>query len=173
MIRKIIFWIAVIILSISIFSITVAPWLPVEFSDYRIPTHFYFWVVMMFPVAILLTLVRTVKKERSKGANIAIVVVTAFSSVIGLISIMLLLYSMSLGFGTWINVSVDYRNKENPENSINTQVLDQGALGYKTKRVVEIKPFTPLFNIVTVIDTTKLDKTQWKYVNEQGDIKFP
>ena len=46
---------------------------------------------------------------------------------------------------------------------------DAGALGSdrNRKRIVKIKPLLRYFYQVTFIDTTRLDKTDWIFVNEE------
>ena len=78
----------------------------------------------------------------------------------------------SFGFGAWTTVTTLYKHKtENRE--IKEQLYDIGAFGYGGQRIVEIKPFLYFWVTPTPIDTLTINKTEWDYVNDQGDIKFP
>lgn len=57
----------------------------------------------------------------------------------------------------WRTSWISHR-KENSQIYIGEQVLDIGARGY-ARRVVKVVPMSPLFDWVTKIDTTTLDKT--------------
>lgn len=71
--------------------------------------------------------------------------------------------------GGWTNESILYRNKKDPNISINEQIWDAGALGSdrNTKRIVKLKPLLRYCYQVTFIDTTQLNKTDWIFVNEE------
>ena len=81
---------------------------------------------------------------------------------------------MSAVFGGWTNETILYRNKHNESISINEQIWDVGAFGWDRNRtrIVKLKPVLKYLYQVTPIDTGKLDKTEWKFVNEEGDIHY-
>ena len=58
------------------------------------------------------------------------------------------------------------------QNTINEQIWDVGALGYdkNTKRTVRLRPVLKYLYQVTPIDTGKLEKTEWLFVNKEGGI---
>lgn len=74
--------------------------------------------------------------------------------------------------GGWTNESILYRNKKDSTISINEQIWDVGVLGSdrNRKRIVKLKPILRYFYQVTFIDTTRLNKTDWIFVNEEGYI---
>ena len=78
----------------------------------------------------------------------------------------------SIGFGAWITLTTLYEHKTD-NREIKVQLYDIGALGYRGKRIVEIKPFLNIWILPTPIDTSTINKEEWTLVNKQGDIKFP
>lgn len=123
------------------------------------------------PLAIVLTLAGTLKKGNTTAENLGVVISTVIVLAISVYVLVTMMFS--LGFIVWTNEAILYRNREHVSHTINMQLADQGALGYGSRRIVLIKPFTPLFNNVTEVDTKKLNKSEWEYVNEEGDLKFP
>jgi membrane protease YdiL (CAAX protease family) len=167
---KIIFWIALAFIALTLLSLTIGQELPYEFADYRIQQKFYDIIIQGLPIAVLLTLFGTIKKVNSKTRNWSYIGLTALISFGCLVSQLFLLFSF--GFGAWTTVSTIYRHKyENRE--IKEQLYDIGAFGYGGRRTVEIKPFLNYWIEPKPIDTMKINKNDWKLVNEQGDIKTP
>ena len=121
-------------------------------------------------MALLLTMTGTIKKRNSKDKNWGIAGLTILVAV----AIFLIMFSllMQVAFGGWTNESILFRNKRNSGISINEQIWDVGALGYdrSSKRIVKLKPVLKYLNQVTPVDTGSLDKTEWIFVNEDGDI---
>ena len=122
------------------------------------------------PIAILLTLFGTFKRKKTKAQNLTFLALTVLSSIISFFIVVSLMFK--IGFGAWTTVSTIYRHKT--ENKvIKEQLYDVGALGYGGQRIVEIKPVLKYWILPTKIDTMKINKNEWEFVNEQGDIKFP
>ncbi|GAA5021953.1 hypothetical protein GCM10011506_01890 [Marivirga lumbricoides] len=67
----------------------------------------------------------------------------------------------SFSYGAWVNKAIIYRNKKNPEVTVNQQSWDIGVFGYAGERTVKITPFLELWNRVEDIDTTKIDRSEW------------
>ena len=78
-----------------------------------------------------------------------------------------------IGFGAWVNETILYCNKSNNQITINEQIFDAGALGYGSRRIVQTRPFFYYFQTIKQIDTTKLNKDEWKLINKEGDIREP
>jgi hypothetical protein len=52
--------------------------------------------------------------------------------------------------------------------------MDLGAHGYAHRgRVVEVRSTLGFFEYCIPVDTNKLQKNEWRYVNRDGDITFP
>ncbi len=153
------------------FSITIGQILPIEFADWKDMHLFYDIIFQGLPITILLTMIWTIKKESPKRRKITIGILTpiiAFAAFFGTIFLM-----FSFGFGAWVNQEIVYENKANPQVTINEQIWDIGAFGYGGQRTVKLKPTLGLWNIVTEIDTTEIEKDNWTLVQREGDIKFP
>ena len=169
-IKKVIFWTAIAFIGLTVFSLTIGQLLPFEFADNKVMHNFYDAIMQGLPVAILLTLFGTIKRDNSKAKNWTFFGLTVLTSIISFVLMVSLIFQ--LGFGAWTTVTTIYRHKiKNIE--IKEQWFDVGALGYGGKRIVEIKPFLYFWILPTPIDTLTINKTEWGYVNEQGDIKFP
>ncbi len=70
--------------------------------------------------------------------------------------------------------SVLYKHNYDSKLTIEFQMKDIGALGYQ-RRIVKIKKGF-LFNTVEIIDTTKMDKSKWKFVDQEVNelkLKYP
>ena len=168
-IKSLIFWSAITFIALTIFSLTIGQQVSYEFADDNLSRSFYNITMQGFPIAILLTLFGTLKKESTKIRNWTFIGATILTSILSFILMLSLIFKV--GFGRWTTFAILYRHKT--ENKvIKDQRYDIGALGYGRERIVEIKPFLKYWISATEVDTTKIDKNQWKYVNEEGDIKW-
>lgn len=168
---RFIFWISAIFLAISIWTLTVGRVLNYEFRNTRLESDFYYWIFTLTPIFILLTFFGTIKKRHGVFRKVLIIILTV--SIAAFCFFYLLSNMLRIGFGAWTTFNIAYENKNNSEPQIREQRYDAGALGYGGYRVVEVKPFAILFWKVTPVDTTKIDKSDWKRVDKEGDLKFP
>ncbi len=169
-IYKFIFWLAIIAIVISIFTLTIGQIIPIEFNNNTYQSDFYSFIYFGLPISIGLTLFGTIKRQNDKLRNLLI---GFLSIVLSFICFFVLVNSMfSIGFGAWTNETILYRNIQNKKLTINQQIYDLGAFGYGKRRIAEINPFLKYFEIVKLIDTTKIDKTKWVKINEEGDLNF-
>lgn len=169
-IKKTIFLTALVFIGLTIFALTVGQILPYEFTDYKIMHKFYDTIMQGLPIAILLTLFGTIKQQNTKAKNWTVFGATFLTSIISFVIMVSLIFR--IGFGAWTTVTTIYRHKTE-DKVIKEQLFDVGALGYGGQRTVEIKPFLYFWILPTAIDTLTINKNEWEYVNEQGDIKFP
>jgi len=169
-IKKTIFLTAIFFIGLTIFVLTVGQNLPYEFADYKIMNNFYVTIMQGLPIAILLTLFGTFKRKKTRVQNLTFLGVTVLISIMSFFIVVSLMFS--IGFGAWTTVSTLYRHKTE-DKVIKEQLFEAGAFGYGGKRIVEIKPVLKYWILPTKIDTSKINKNEWKFVNEQGDIKFP
>ena len=155
---------------VTVFSLTIGQILPYEFADYKLQQKFYDTIIQGLPIAVLLTLFGTIKKENSRTKNWTYIGLTVLTSIICLVAQLFLVFSF--GFGVWTTITTTYRHKsENKE--IKEQLYDIGAFGYGGQRTVKIEPFLNYWILPTPIDTLTINKNEWDFVNEQGDIKIP
>ena len=167
---KLIFWISIIFIVLTILSLTIAQLLPYEFANYKLQQGFYDTIIQGMPFAVLLTLFGTITNKNSKKRNLSYFGLTAFTSFLCLLSQLFLMFSF--GFGAWTTVAVLYRHRlENKE--VIEQLYDIGAFGYGGKRIVETKPFLKYWILPKPIDTFKIKKNDWVLVNKQGNMKIP
>jgi hypothetical protein len=169
-IKKTIFWTAIAFILLTFFSLTIGQIVPYEFADYKVMHNFYDIIMQGLPVAILLTLFGTITRENAKAKNWTFLGLTVLTSIISFVIMVSLIFK--IGFGAWTTVTTMYRHKTD-DIVIKEQLFDVGALGYGGQRIVEIKPILKYWILPTTIDTLKINKNVWKFVNEQGDIKFP
>ena len=166
-----IFWLTIIFIVSTIFILTIGQSLPIEFRDNKVKNDYYNFIFTFLPFSLLLTLFGTIKKKNPIGKNWVIGILTVMS--VALTFFILVGIMFSVGFGGWTNEMILYRNKTNKNISINQQIFDVGALGYGGHRTAELTPFLKYFQIIKQIDTNKIDKTIWIFVNEEGDIHYP
>lgn len=169
--RHIIFSIALVFIGVSIFSLTIGQIINFEFVVTK--TRFYYYTLVMFgfPIAVLLTLLGTIKIKYKRSTNLWTTGLTVISSVI--FGIIVFGLALKIGWGSWVNETILYRNKQDLSTKIAYQIWDAGALGYGRHRTVKLTPVFKFWNKVNEIDSVKIDKNEWKFVNEEGDLKFP
>lgn len=168
--KLIVFWISIIFIVLTLLTYTIVQVLPYEFANHKIQHVFYDIIIQGLPVAVLFTLFGTIKRGNTKTKNLTFIGLTILTSVICFFVQILLIFSF--GFGAWITEMTIYKHKI--ENKvIAEQLYDIGAFGYGGRRVVEIKPVLKFWILPTQVDTTKINKDEWKLVNEQGDLKLP
>ena len=170
-IRQTIFWLTISFIVSTVFALTVGQSLPIEFRNNKVQSDYYYFVFTALPFSVILTLFGTIRKKYSKAKNWTIGVLTVLSA--GLCFFILVSVMFSIGFGAWTNEAILYRNKTDKNISINQQIFDVGALGYGGHRTAQLTPFLKYFQTIKQVDTTKIDKTQWIFVNEEGDIHYP
>lgn len=128
------------------------------------------FVVYGIPISILLTLFFTVSSKNKKSINLQFIFFTPVISYCSFLAASL----FALLFGNdWVNLSIQYENKSNREETINEQLWDVGALGYGGNRFVKVKPMFGIFEKVNEIDTSQINKDEWTLVNREGDLKMP
>ncbi|MGQ1947757.1 hypothetical protein ACT3CD_11730 [Geofilum sp. OHC36d9] len=170
-IQKIFEWITLLFFGIAIYAMTIGQTVPIEFIDWHHMHFFYDIILQGLPIAILLTLAWTLKKDRPKKTNIAIGILTPIIAGVMFFGIVFLMFSY--GFGAWVDEQIIYENRENPNVTINQQLWDIGAFGYGGQRTVKLTPILGLWNWAEQIDTAEIKKENWTLVQKQGAINFP
>lgn len=169
--QKIFKWVTLAFFGIALFAMTAGQAIPVEFAEWHHMHLFYDVVLQGLPIAVLLSLSWTIKKERPKKANLTVGILTPLLAIATFFGTFFLMFSY--GFGAWVNEQVVYENKDNSQTTINQQIWDMGALGYGGRRTVKLTPFLGLWNIVKEIDTAENEAGNWTLVEKKGDIKSP
>lgn len=159
-------WLTLSFIGIVLLSIIIGQIFPIELKDGKNVALFYKILIIGIPTSILLTMIWIIKPEKTKKRNIIIGIsapIIAFLSFYILTGIILFL---EVGF--WENEWILYQNKANPDITINQQALDLGQLGIGGVRTVKLKPFLGLWLIVTKVDTSSINKSEWNSVNRFG-----
>lgn len=120
-IKKTIFWTAIAFILLTFFSLTIGQILPYEFADYKVMHNFYDTIMQGLPIAILLTLFGTIKRENTKAKNWTFLGVTVLTSIISFFIMVSLIFK--IGFGAWTTVTTIYRHKTE-DKVIKEQLLD-------------------------------------------------
>jgi hypothetical protein len=170
-IQKIFKWTTLLFFGIAIYAMTIGQVVPIEFADWQHMHLFYDIILQGLPIAILLTLLWTLRKDRPKNRNIAIGILTPL--IAGGMFFATIFLMFSYGFGAWVDEQIIYEKKENPNVTINQQLWDIGAFGYGGQRTVKLTPILGIWNWAEEIDTTEIEKDKWTLVEREGDIKFP
>jgi hypothetical protein len=166
-IRRIIFWSAIVFLVIGFYSLTIAQAIPVEFADWSVMHDYYDYVMGGIPVAVLLTLFGTIKLKEPILRNAAVIALTVIATIFAFSWMMNELFTT--GFCVWSSDHVLYENKSDSAITIRRQRNDCGAIGYGGHRVVKLKPLFHYWYVVTHVDTTAIDPAKWNYVNKRSD----
>lgn len=158
-------WTTLLFFAIAIFTMTIGQAIPIEFDNWR-HTHILYDVILQgLPIAILLTLVWTINKRKSRRTNIIIGIVTPLLAA-GMFFVTIFLMFI-YGFGAWVDEQILYTHKENPGITINKQLWDIGAFGYGGQRTVKLTPMLGLWNWVESIDETKIELKNWTKVEPE------
>jgi hypothetical protein len=171
LIRNIIFWLSIAYIISSLLVLTLGQSLPIELSDKKLQSDYYNFVFIALPFSILLTLIRTIRQKYPKAKNRKITVFTSLMA--GLCIFILFNLMFSIGFGSWTNETILFRNKRDHNITIAQQIFDVGALGYGGRRTAELTPFLKYFQLIKQVDTSNIDKAQWIFVNEEANLHFP
>ena len=150
-----------IILVLNAFSIVPQK----EFAD-EIQNYCFYGI----PIFILSTLFFTVDKRNGLRRNLTWLILTPMFS----FSLYILINLLSIFFYQYrLDFSIAYEHKSDATHTIREQLEDKGAFGYGRKRVVEVNPVFFIFQRITPVDTTQLQMKEWRYVNKEGDMKWP
>lgn len=123
------------------------------------------------PLVILLSLFLTVDKRNGVRRNITWLILTPlFSFLVALLLSIVVVFSKQY----WVDFAIPFAHNEDSNRTIREQLIDLGAHGYAHRgRVVEVRPTLVFFEYCVPVDTNQLQKSEWRYVNRDGDIKCP
>jgi cytochrome c biogenesis factor len=162
---KIILIVSIIFILISIFTFTIAQKTNYEFANWHLGQTFYNIIIPGFMFSILLTLCGTIKKHKSLKQNLATIGITIIGLIIGFFICTVI--SFSVGFISIANNNILFKNIKTPCITIVKQSIGQGAFGEDGHRIVKLEPFLKYWNKVELIDTSKINKTEWIFVNKK------
>lgn len=95
------------------------------------------------------------------------------------ISLLIIVFTVCLGVAvltwtnTWKTQAILYRNKQNPQQTIEYRLRSKYGFGYE-KQIVRRKKVLPYINDIIIADTTTIDRSKWIRVDEiVNEIGFP
>jgi hypothetical protein len=172
MIRRIaigMYWLSVLVILLGIFSVTLGQVLPVEFTDSNTRSTFYDWLFQSLPVAVLLLPFGLARRNAITkwllATSIGLAAILAVLTYVALVGV----FMWQIGFASWIDYWVIYHKRTDPKIRIVDQLYDVGAFGYGGHRLVQVRPLTGVFTVVTPVDTGSLNKGEWLLVNKEGE----
>jgi hypothetical protein len=126
---------------------------PVEFAYPKVEGFFLVVIYVGLPVSVIWTINKLLKLKTN-----------SFTIVASLLSLFILAF---VAFGNTMcgtSTEVLFTNKEQPSKMIISRSYGCGAWDsdFPKYTFYKVVPFTSLFNIVTTIDTTGIDKNKWK-----------
>lgn len=121
-------------------------------------------------ILIFSTLFFTLDKRNGPRRNLTWLILTPMFSF--LLYILMNLMSMFF-YQSWVDFSIVYEHKSDSTTTIREQMEDQGSFGYGKRRIVQVDPMLFIFQRVTPVDTNQLEMKDWRYVNREGDVKWP
>ncbi|TDW47319.1 hypothetical protein EV144_105340 [Flavobacterium sp. 270] len=146
MIRKIFYF---------LFTISTVIILLNRYSDLSINNAFLYWILIFISYASFVFILNIIFKEKFKKASIILIIFIAFST----ITLCKLTY---LSF--WKTQSIEYINIKNNNQTIDFQMRDLGALGFK-RRFIKKTKLIPGIDWSEEIDTNKVNREKWKKTN--------
>ena len=153
-------------LFITIFIISIGLILLNRFSNLSISSPLIYWILIFATYSIFLLLLNEILKEKYKKTTKILILIVGILC-FGLYRVTYLSF--------WGTQSIEYINIEDENKSIEFQMRDLGGLGFK-RRIIEKRKILPKISWVKEIDTTNMNKTNWKKVKielNEINMKFP
>jgi hypothetical protein len=156
--KKLVFWLSIAVLFLLVIVPIIGNILPLKLSDDRLNSKF--WEIRFFgiPIAILLTLSGTLKRNDDKGQNILIIVSTVM---IAGLSCLILFFSVFMDMCSWNNKKILFVNDAGDKIILRDYGCGAVDSGDPIYNIVKVKRIAPGLNWVTNVDTSKIDKTIW------------
>jgi hypothetical protein len=163
---KIIYWGSVAFICFNLLIALFLPTFPFEFINDRVEEFFYglhFWGGLF---AILIVGVGTIKREEGSG----LAVIKIFFTMIGMvIYFCIILISVFSNLCSETTGEVLFEKKGDPSTKVVMRYFGCGAVDStpETPYIRRIKEIAHLFIWVSDVDTSKLDKTEWKRIDNK------
>jgi hypothetical protein len=134
--------------------------LPLEFTNERVPDSFEQFRFYALPLLLLLTLFGTLRKKDTQGTNTLKVVTT---SIAALFCFLLLFFSAFAGMCRWTTSKTLFYNRKDQTTRIVLREFGCGATdsGKPTYKVSKVITITPGLLLITDIDTARVDRNIW------------
>jgi len=163
---KFIFWTSIALIATFVLLLVLGAVTPLEFTNEEVKSTFERVRFIGLPIAILLTLFGTLKNRDSKANLFSKVFLTLLA--VG-ISIAVLFFSLFAGMCNWSGNQILFENRKSTTTKIVLREYGCGATdsGSPIYRAFRIKPVLPFINVVTVVDTTTIDKSLWTRIDNR------
>jgi hypothetical protein len=163
-IKKVIYW-SSISLIVFWFLMPVIRWITkLELANNSLKSNCEGFFFVAIPIAVLLTLVKTIKKTDVLSEKVAKTLITI---VIAFCSIVFAFFSLFTNMCTWTDRDILFQNKSDLREVIIERDFGCGAWGSdpaKSKLFKMIK-YGDYFIKTTKIDTSKIDKDEWTKIS--------
>jgi len=165
-VSKLIFWLSIFLIFVFVVLPIVIDFTSLEFANDHYKSEYEEIRFYLLPIIIWLTLFGTIKKKYSRERISVTVGLTVLASVV---SFLFLFFSVFAGMCAWTDNKTLFIKADDPTTKIILRdygcgATDSGSPIYKTFKV---KRLTSYLVSVNYIDTTKIDKTHWLYVNRK------
>lgn len=161
-VSSILFLLAVVWIILSISVLMFGHSLPIQFSDENLEQTFYGVIWLTFPLAVLLTLVRTGNNSNQRRRKY----LAFFFAVIAFILIGLFVLGKKMC--GYVTDSILFTNRADRSLKIIKKHYDCGASdsGVPQYEFYEIKPFTNHLIYSKPIDTSRINRSEWRQTSK-------
>ncbi|TMI62593.1 MAG: hypothetical protein E6H07_14360 [Bacteroidetes bacterium] len=154
---RIIFWTSISWIVLCLFVLTIGQYMPFQFSNESSAETFYALVWLIFPVAVLLTLLKKVisPENRTSKALIIFLAIVSF--------LFLSVYVFGRTMCGYITDDILFVNKSDTSLKVIKRHYDCGAYDSDLPKYefYKMKSLTKQILYSKKVDTTKLDKNKW------------
>lgn len=160
---KVVYCTSILLLSIWTLTAVFGSLIPLEFSNNNHEFIYDSILFYGFPIAIILTLAGTIKKDDTRGTIATKVFITIL---ISFISLCIMFMTSFTGMCDWTTDKVYFENKQNPSTTIVQRSFGCGATDSSpaTIEVYKLRELTPYLIWVTSADTNQIDKNEWRRI---------
>jgi hypothetical protein len=145
----VLFIVAIAGMGLELFSITLGQYLPVEIIDKHLQWDYLRFIIITFPLFVMLTLLKSVRAEKTPAQNAVIIIKRTFTALVSFFVVGA--FCFFAGFACWTTSSVIYKNTLS-DTMLVEQYLDCGAFGTGDSRKVALIPVCGIWNIVIGIN---------------------
>ncbi len=160
---KIVYWTSILIPCFWVLTTILGNLVPLEFSNNN--SEFIYDSIRFYgiPIAIMLTLTGTIKSKDTSGSIATKIFLTICVSAF---SIFIMFMTLFAGMCDWTTDKIFFENKQNSSIKIVQRSFGCGATDSSpaTLKVFKVREITPYLIWVTSIDTNKINKDEWKRI---------
>lgn len=160
LLMKVIRWASIIFISLMLLVTLLVIVLPVEIKDSRLFDEFERVRFFGLPSGTLLLLVSTINANDTPGV-IVVKLVRAVLITAGVMYVMFI--TVFAGMCQWTDRKTVFIHKHDERKRVVVRDLGCGAWdsGPPVRKTVMVRDLGPWFNVVTAVDTTSMDRSDW------------